>query len=498
MSYPSSDFNTSFREPQSSFFCRERRQEFGGGNNKRAAAQAGDKIHLATFSVGMPVLSMGLVRKVTLFPISMKLTSTDSSMCAVPDVPIGPHELGVDTGIRRHQWAQSSSTTVDRRYSELVELRELLVYQFPTMIVPPLPPKSKLDNFATYQQNDNILLTQRHSIVRFLREVAMTPEFMYYSSYIPGFFQLPREVFEDWFSTARQTLLEFRRRNASIDAHTQRRGGGGLLGSESVTALTDGSTKVVRKIVGILHAWVGGGGGGPQKQQKQQQHASAMPRNQFKRGEVMAYWNEQMEYLTASRTALLEATRPYLLFIENSLESVAAAKEVAEALAKYAKTLSGSLENAKLASLARESREFTLESVAAVEGMHARNKREMYDRMLFEVAYIDAALDAIDHMLCVWRFSAESIGERTGSAGMASYAEDVGSRLREHYERRFLPNFRRRMHCMIGRNVGSGCDCAKSLEERIEKTAFVKTMRDASHSEHSSGSSLSEGRKDMQ
>ncbi|RNF26940.1 uncharacterized protein Tco025E_00806 [Trypanosoma conorhini] len=464
----------------------------------RTAAMPADTAPLARFVVEAAVLGTGLVRPITFFPILTTIKSTDSSRYAVPDVPKGPHEAQLEQGIQRSQWAASSSAQVDRRYSELVEFRALLAYQFPTMIVPPLPPKSKLENFGTFLTNGNILLTQQRTLVRFLREVAMTPELMYFSVYTPHFFQLPRESFEDWVGIMRAVLAEFRRCNASIDAHSSRKGG--LLGSDSVAAFTGGSTKVVRKLVGMLHSWIGGGGSesspapapAPQQQQRrrrgQQAAGDAAASAEVPSAvEDVNYWSCEMRFLADYREALLGAARPYLTVMEQSVETVTAAKDVAEALERYADVLAASSANKALAQVTLEAGRFIGVGATAMDRYQAKRKSEVYERLLFEVSYLDAAMDAIDHVLCLWRYCKELVGEQA-SAAFVAYTGDVSIRLRKFYRQRFLCNLKRRMHNMLHRMAEAERRFAEEVEASMRGTAFAATIQDPKYSEYASGS----------
>ncbi|EAN92538.1 hypothetical protein, conserved [Trypanosoma cruzi] len=452
-----------------------------------------DTTPLARFVVEAAVLGTGLVRPITFFPIMMTIRSTSSSKYTVPDVPRGPHEKHMDTGIQRGQWAVSSSAQVDRRYSELVEFRTLLAYQFPTMIVPPLPPKSKLENFGTFLTNGNILLTQQRTLVRFLREVAMSPELMYFSMYTPNFFQLPRESFEDWIGIMRAALAEFRRCNSSIDAHSMRKGG--LLGSESVAAFTGGSTTVVRKLVGMLHSWMGSGGESPKappkQQQSQRQSVSAVVgAGVLNATEDLNYWTGQMRFLEEYREALLGAARPYLTVMEQSLEIVVATKEVAEALEKYADALGTSSVNKELARVTLEASRFIGEGAIAMDRHQAKKKNEVYERLLFEVSYIDAAMDAIDHVICLWRHRNEVAGEQVG-AEFTIYTSEVSNKLRNFYKNRFLRNFKLRMQSMLHRMTDAECRFAEEVEESMKGTTFARRIQNPKYSEYVHGPSSS-------
>ncbi|RNF10090.1 hypothetical protein TraAM80_01839 [Trypanosoma rangeli] len=463
----------------------------------RTAAMPADATPLVRFVVGAAVLGTGFVRPITFFPIMTTIKSTDSSKHAVPDVPKGPHEAQLEHGIQRCQWAASSSAQVDRRYSELVEFRTLLAYQFPTMIVPPLPPKSKLENFGTFLTNESILLTQQRTLVRFLRELAVNPELVYFSAHTPHFFQLPRESFEDWISIMRSALAGFRQCNASIDAHSSRKGG--LLGSESVAAFTGESTKVVRKLVGMLHSWMGGGGESPPAQQpKQQQQGRKLAGNKAACAEVLNtmedvnYWTCEMRFLGDYREALLGAARPYLAVMEQSVETVTATKEVAAALEKYASVLGVSSANKDLAQVTLEAGRFFDVAATAMDRFQAKRKSGVYERLLFEVSYLDAAMDTIDHVLCLWRYCDELVGAQA-SAAFVTYTRSVSIKLRKFYQQRFLRNFKCRMQNVLQRMVEAEHHYVEEVEASMKDTAFAGTIKNPKYAEYVSGSPLEPG-----
>ncbi|ORC86357.1 uncharacterized protein TM35_000292390 [Trypanosoma theileri] len=492
-------------------------------SNGRIPATKPESVQLATFVVETAVLSTGMVRPITFFPIVTNLRSTNSSMYSEPQIPHGPHLSSMDIGVRANRWAESFPAHVDRRYSELVDFRMLLVNQFPTLIVPPLPPKSKFDDLGTFLTNENVLVAQQHTIVRFLREIAMCPEFIYFSLYTPNFFQLPRESFEDWFGTMRSVLEEFRRCNAAIDAHSTRKGG--LLGSDSVATFTDGSTKVVRKLLGFIHSWMGGGkedenvgdnddhgrrrghnnnnnnnnnnsttsnsnagvGAAAEYPSRQPPASSSSPaanvnvnsQRHSNAAAAVQYWTETLQDLVAHREALAATARPYLSAMEHAVGAVMAMKDVATGLERTAAVLhaAGSV-HAGLERVVREASDFTVAAACSIDTQQAKNKREVYERLLFEVAYADAGIDAIDHVLCLWRHLGSLVGEPAAHAKYAAYTQNVSAQLQTFYETRFLRNFRLRMRNMIQRMADTGKHYTTAMEEAMQKTAFATTIQD--------------------
>ncbi|KAH9597841.1 Phox homologous domain [Trypanosoma melophagium] len=502
----------------------QQQQQQSVRSNGRTPATKPESAQLATFIVETAVLSTGMVRPITFFPIVVNIRTAGASMYSEPQVPQAPHLGSIDIGVRRNRWAESFPAHVDRRYSELVDFRMLLVYQFPTLIVPPLPPKSKFDDLGTFLTNENVLVAQQHTIVRFLREIAMCPEFIYFSVFTPNFFQLPRESFEDWFASMRSVLDNFRRGNAAIDAHSTRKGG--LLGGDSVASFTDGSTKVVRKLVGFIHSWMGGSGGGKEdnddndyRRHRQNntnttntstttRHSNTAagtagenpPRNppatssfanpnintntngspslHSTAAKAVQYWMEKLRVLTSYREALAAAAQPYLSAMEHAVGAVVAMKEFAVGLERTSAVLhaAGSV-HADLERVVREAGVFTSAAAGAIDTQQAKNKREVYERLLFEVTYADAGIDAIDHVLCLWRHLENLVGE-PAYARYASYTQNVSAQLQNFYETRFLRKFKRRMRNMIQRMAETGRHYATLMEEAMQNTAFAATIRD--------------------
>ncbi|KEG07156.1 hypothetical protein DQ04_10721010 [Trypanosoma grayi] len=485
---PACDLEDPFREEQQQ--QRQQQQPFSS-NSDALSNPSMDVTPLAKFAQEEPTVSGGVVRRIVYFPIVTTIVSTDSSKFPDPAIPIGPHLRSMNIGVSRNRWVQSSVAGMERRYSELVDLRTLLAFQFPTLIVPPLPPKSNLENFGTLLKNEGVIITQQHSIARFLREIAIIPELMYFSVFTPNFFQLPRESFEDWVGSMRATLEEFRHLNTAIDGRSTRRSG--LLGSESVTTITDSSTKVVRKLVGILQSWMGGSDEvqrqqqkhSPQRQRQQQQQQQPVQGKDYVNTATthVSYWTNEVDFLSRCRTAITETLQPYLTFMQQSLEAVAAQKDVAESLEKYAEALAASTDNKELAQLTLEASRFMDSGVLAVDSQQRHNKREVYERLLFEVAYIDAALDAIDHVLCLWSHCSDLVGD-PGHVPLFNYTVEVSKRLREYYETRFLRVFRHRMLNMIQRMVRTGKGYAEKAVTAMQSAAFSTTIKNPTYTSY--------------
>ncbi|KAG8344144.1 hypothetical protein TRVL_05020 [Trypanosoma vivax] len=433
---------------------------------------------LASFVVESAHIGSGMVRPITFFPIVTTIKTADAPAFTAPDVPLGPHQQGLNVGIGRNKWMSSTPAQMERRYSELVEFRTLLVYQFPTLIVPPLPPKSKIEDIGTYFTKENILVAQQRVISRFLRELAIMPELLHFSSFTPNFFQLPRESFEDWMPSLRSALEDFRKSCTSIDAYSKRKGG--LLGSDRVNTITEGSTKAVRKIVKLFNSWVGG-----EKEKAPEPKPAApayIPRTSSNTGEpidstkYVTYWNDVTQFLTSYRSALTESMQPYFSHMKHAMETISAIKDVSAALEKYAEVLGTSSVNSDLASATRQAHELTTANATALESQQARNKREVYERLLFEVSYIDAALDAVDHALSLWLHRNEIVG-LTDNGPLSIYARDVSDKLRRFYENRFLRNFRHRMVNIFHRTTDSERHYAQLAETSMLNTAFAKTIQ---------------------
>jgi sorting nexin-1/2 len=62
-------------------------------------------------------------------------------------------------------------SSVDRRYSEFIWLRDTLVYEFNLCIIPPLPPKQQLGRFE-----DTFIESRRSGLEKFLCRLIVNPE----------------------------------------------------------------------------------------------------------------------------------------------------------------------------------------------------------------------------------------------------------------------------------------------------------------------------------
>ena len=68
---------------------------------------------------------------------------------------------------------------IDRRYSQFQTLRQLLVYLFPMVVIPPLPEKSIVSTMQTTRQDERTLQDQERHITRFLNTLAQEPSVLF-------------------------------------------------------------------------------------------------------------------------------------------------------------------------------------------------------------------------------------------------------------------------------------------------------------------------------
>lgn len=171
-------------------------------------------------NVSEAVLVPGLVRTLTHFKI--EVTSSPHNRQEADNtakLPLAPYQASVLKHSRKLcKWLPK--TTVERRYSELVDLRTYLVLAYPMIVFPPLPPKTSVDNINTTMQSESHLKEQRRTIKRFLVDLMKMEDVVLYDIVVANALQLPRDQFtNEALGKLRADIAALSAAQAHIDDH---------------------------------------------------------------------------------------------------------------------------------------------------------------------------------------------------------------------------------------------------------------------------------------
>lgn len=188
----------------------------------------------------------GMLTTYTHFGITVKQVAPIPSDLPVDNrdiLPIAPYHAKILKRSRRLcQW--TPGTVVDRRYSELTDLRSYLVMAYPMLVFPPLPAKTAIDNLNTTFASEVHLAEQRRSILSFLKSLLLMNDVVLYDHHVVNALQQEHTVYAaDGLVAMRGDLASMVSAQAHIDDHKslhQRPG------AAPTAALVEGTSKALR------------------------------------------------------------------------------------------------------------------------------------------------------------------------------------------------------------------------------------------------------------
>lgn len=456
-----------------------------------------------TFKVQQATQGSEMLKPITYFPIVSELRLPcphEDVLAAMSPFPAAPHQKHCATGAgqRRVRWEGDTISTSQRRYSELVEFRNLLVLQFPMLVIPPLAKKSTADNFSTYMQNEALLRQQQRSILRFLREIGKIPEIIYFNDFTPNFFQYPREKFYEWMARIRDVTGVLRGANSSLEEHRPRRkaanstdGSGGSTAErvdEAVTALATESTKIVKGIVGAVSSWwfPDASGGSHAASVQNRQDIAARADKAYHDHPQVQFWAKIDDDMFARKAGLVEAAESLMKFIAADDAANQALMDTAEALDQFSMILASSSESfAKSRDAARLCGLLTKDIADVHHPENDHRYTQIYEVLLFEASYLESAIEASQFVRCLWRRKIENELDRFMKPSDVKefnvyldfvhtrLATEVKSCIRKHHHR---------MITLVKRNADISLSTIASEVGRTAAHPFVSLMRSPDYS----------------
>lgn len=390
----------------------------------------------------------------------------------------------------------AAQVTVERRYSELLELRQLLVLQYPMLVIPPLPLKSTTDNFNTYMQSQAHLCQQMRNIARFVREIGKIPEIVLYNELVPNFFLYPRERLADWMGRIRDQSRALKGANTSLESRRERRhraprsadGGEGGSGSaaastldsveESVANIAAEGSRLVRGMMSSFSSWMSTPATGSAAAAAQDQKSLIAAADQrYQQHEQVQFWTHQEDILEKKYIILMDAADAMMKFIAADDSMNQALLDVAEALHGFEGILQDAgecFEPTKLAvhgvsTLARDNAE-----IHRRDG--DRRYTQVYEMLLFEAGYLEAMQDSIGYVKCLWRRKLENDLDRYARPADVQqyqlYVAFVDDRLKTEVHAGWLKHIQR-MRQLQRKYIEIPLD---SFREEVQKTSVHPFM----------------------
>ena len=351
-----------------------------------------------TFVVAKHVVGVEAVKPITYFPISVAAQPYNISQEAAspPKVLTSPLHTKIPLSSQKLcKWEQGTSN-IERRYSELVDFRTLLVLLYPMLCVPPLPPKTTLESFSTMMQDEGLLKLQQRSISRFLKELSKLREVMLFNELVPLFFQLPREPFLLLLDKVRACINHLKEANLSVEEYRQKLnptapsavGNGGSVSASTIAqSIAGGTTKAMKNLV----TWFGGGGGAQPTNNLQVAIQSTLEKTPS-----YTRWDVLVPYWVHLRGALSCSSNDFLKFIAEEER----AQVLYDDIRKDFVNVAAVLHDCSLCHSLKVDFLQVAEFTEKISTSHLRETDRRYVRVVeilqYECYWIDAILDAVE------------------------------------------------------------------------------------------------------
>jgi hypothetical protein len=455
-----------------------------------------------------------MIKPLTYFPLVISsFMPPDSSSTSFVPLPTPPHQRHCTpiAGQRRVRWeteggGTNAGVTIERRYSELLELRQLLVLQYPMLVIPPLPLKSATDNFNTYMQSQAHLCQQQRNIARFVREIGKIPEIVLYNDLVPNFFLYPRERLSDWMGKIRDLSKALKGANTSLESRRERRhraarsttGADGTEGTassalesveESVANIAAEGSRLVRGMMSSFSSWMSTPATGSAAAAAQDRESLAAAADQrYQQHEQVQFWNHQEDILEKKFVILMDAAEAMMKFIAADDATNQALLDVAEALNGFQEVLQDAGECFEPTKLAAQGVSTLARDNAEIHRRDGdRRYTQVYEMLLFEAGYIEAMQESIGFVKCLWRRKLENDLDRFARPAdvqqYQAYVAIVDDRLKSEVHAGWLKHIHR-MRQLVRKAIEIPLDSLLEEEKKTSVHPFMVLCRTEAYSSY--------------
>ncbi|CCW64050.1 unnamed protein product [Phytomonas sp. EM1] len=435
---------------------------------------------LAKLCVGKPFKGKEVLRPITYFPISVEVLVKNDGHFTAPDVPMGSHHRHINMGIKRNEWTRNSCATVERRYKELMELREILMHQFPNIVIPPLPDKDSVNHIETYFNAEDQLSKQRCNMQFFLSEIAAMPEIVFFSEWIPSFFLDARETFEtSTLIRMRATLNEMRLANKTVDQFKQRNC---TFVEYTTNKIAKKSTKIVRSLAGLLwgddaESVVHGVDHRSSALPSQNERWSALPMDLQEDAKA---WEAIAEVLDRRQGFFRKAAKGFEAFLNSKNNCNAEQIKTASAMMDYEATLRKAECFSQLAEHFHNASSMLSDIAEKERQLADKRYLNVCMRLRFEYSYIDSVLNAIDHVLSMYRSLASDVYDVKDAFyfNNLKYTRAISEGLMRDYNERYRQYYVQRMRNLLSEQIARPTlELASVIEETMQRAPFLSSIR---------------------
>lgn len=400
-----------------------------------------------------------------------KLTNPPPTNIAVPETAttIPPHLRSINYGLSVLSWEQHrNEVVIQRRYSEMCALRELLLYQFPNIIIPPLRVKSTSENLESYLNKDETAKELVMQMKFFVNELVNIPSIMYLSELTKRFFTDEQRHFaEVTYPEIQDKIKWFRRENRKVEEFSGRQRE--FSTATAASTIASASTKAFKSVFGLFS------GTASRESSPGVTPSQAQPREPEVSKDVDE-WNQICSQLAVRRQHLKAAAASFNKYLAGEKKVADSEAGMAAAAQGYAAELrahsfdgsslvtlpggSGEQEEVRVPPLSEAMESFGAAMMETTDIERAKRRTQFSDvstRLRCESDYAKAILFRVDDVLSLYAYIEGSQKYQYKSAAWEEAmqcAKNISRSLRQDYEQVYTPSYHKRMEELRTRVLG--------------------------------------------
>lgn len=481
---------------------------FADGNATAAAPSTGGGLHTASSATtastqpspppsstspirvnfdGHARVTEGL-RNVTYF--CFRVTKTNNprpTNITVPDITstIPPHLRSINYGLSPLSWEnQREEVVIQRRYSEMCALRELLLYQFPNIIIPPLRVKNTSENLESYLNKEETTKELVVQMIFFVHELLCIPSIMYLSELTKRFFTDEQQHFAHiTYPEIQDKIKWFRRENQKVEEFSGRQRE--FSSAAAASAIASASTKAIKSVFSFF------GAGTRETSPGVGNSSQAPPPREPEVSKDVDEWNAISSALAVRRQHLKAAAASFNKYLAAEKKVADSEAGMAAAAQGYAGELrahifdgstlnvttittvgSGAEEvEVRLPPLSDAMDAFGSTMVETTDIERAKRRNQFSDvssRLRCESDYAKAILFRVDDILSLYAYIEGSQKYQYKSAAWEEAmqcAKNISRSLRKDYEEVYTPSYHKRIADARSRVFGPMKSAAEALQQ---------------------------------
>lgn len=432
------------------------------------------------------------IRAVTLFCLRVKVVNPiPASFSASLSAPTStlPHLRCVNPELSTVTW-EVMEKHIQRRYSEVMLLRELLRYQFPHLIIPPLPPKDLGASMDSFFAAEDELAVQQFNIGMFLRSVvAYHPEIVSLCPLFKAFATHDRAMMEsETLPRMNEKVQAYRRANKDlVDFSGPRR----EFSSSAATALSRAASYVSRS----ASRWLSSAAAITSSTASTAGSTTSIHEGGSEEvQEVCEYWRGVSSSMVLQRGHLEKAAKDVLHACKYQNLKDAEDEKIAAAIQELSVEISTCEEvpaetRGSAAAFLKDFSQITTDVVKIEKCGREVHLQKAYLSLAYEAYYAKAVLFAVDDITALFRYlesgrAFEAHSEAWREALQSS--QSLNDKLKRSFEDVYLPAARQRIAYVLRSVHGTVRNTAAAVNEYHLKTKLsMPVLR--SHSKAAGG-----------